>query len=160
MSNRARRSGTGRNQRLQRPQPRQRAKERGALVCEDCRIVCHAGRWHGGTPPLAEMQAARCPACSRIQAGRPAGTLRLPRALFQANAQEVLDLVRNAEAEERPEHPLERLMNVVSDADGLTVTTTGIHLAGVIAGKLERRLHKRPRVHYRGSDGVSVVWEE
>ena len=160
MSNRARRSGTGRNQRPQRPQPRQRAKERGALLCEDCRIVCLAGRWQWGTPPLAEVQAVRCPACSRIQAGRPAGTLRLPRALFPANVAEVLDLVRDAEAEEKPVYPLERLMNVVSDAEGLTVTTTGIHLAGVIAGKLERRLHKQARVHYGGSNGVSVVWEE
>jgi len=68
--------------------------------------------------------------------------------------------VCDAEEEEKREHPLERLMSVVADREGLTVTTTGVHLAGVIAGRLERRLDRSPRVHYRGSEGVSVVWEE
>ncbi len=160
MSNRARRDGTGRNPRLQRPRPRERAKGHGALVCGDCRVACHAGIWYWGTPLLTDVHAGRCPACSRILAGRPAGTLRLPRALFPADPAEVLNLVHNAEAEEKPKHPLERLMQVLSDREGLTVTTTGVHLAGVIAGRLERRLHKRPRVRYSGSDAVSVVWEE
>lgn len=160
MSNRVRHPGTGRSQRLQKPQPRERAKGRGALVCAECHVVCHAGRWYWGAPPLTEVHAGRCPACTRIHARRPAGTLHLPRALLPEDADEVLNLVHNAEAEEKPEHPLERLMNVVSDPEGLTVTTTGVHLAGVIAGKLERRLHRRPRIRFRGSDGVSVVWEE
>ena len=162
MFKRPRRTGTVRDQGLKRAQPDFRARPQGAMVCMECRAVCHAGRWYWGAPPRTQVRFSRCPACSRIREERPAGTLRLPRAFFPADPEEVFRLVRrlvrHAEEEEKEEHPLERVMKVVADREGLTVTTTGVYLAGVITGELERRLRRRPRVCHRESEGVCVEW--
>lgn len=137
-----------------------RAKSPAALVCERCGLVQHAGRWTPGPPPLTDVATGLCPACERIRDRYPAGTLRLP-ASFLERRDEVLSLIRNAEEAERAEHPLERVMDLEDGADGgLTVTTTGIHLARAIASKLERRFHRTARLRYPEEQHLlHVDWE-
>ncbi|NOT29747.1 MAG: ATPase [Planctomycetes bacterium] len=134
------------------------AKAAGALVCGDCGVVQHRGKWNWGAPPLVQLSKGRCPACQRVRERYPAGTLRLP-AHFLAHRQEVLQLIRNVEATEKLEHPLERLM-AVEDSDGcLVVTTTGVHLARRIAHKLAKRFHAKPRIRYADDEElVHVDW--
>ena len=148
------------------PRPKQhdtyveRSKAAGATVCDGCGLVFHAGRWSPGPPPVADLGSGLCPACERVRDRYPAGTLRLP-AAFLENREEVLNLIRNAEEAERPEHPLERLMDVEDLPEGgLVVTTTGIHLARAIAHKLERRFHRPARIRYPAEQNlVHVDWE-
>ena len=135
-----------------------RAGRSRSVLCPECGVVRHGERWRRGAPPAKHQRTGRCPACIRVLAARPAGVLRVPRALLPGGPEEFLRLVLDAEEETKHRHPLERLMTVVADSEGLTVTTTGIHLAGVITGKLERRLGRHPRVRFAGADGVEVEW--
>jgi hypothetical protein len=144
----------------QRPGLQERAgKASGGLVCEDCGIVQRRGRWSFETPPPAQPAAGRCPACRRIHDKYPAGTLRLPAALL-GRRDDVLRLIRNVEATEKAEHPLERLMAIEEAGPDLIVTTTGVHLARELAHRLGRQFHRKPHLRYAdGEDLVHVDWE-
>jgi NMD protein affecting ribosome stability and mRNA decay len=162
-------TGMGRNPKKSRPRGvlsrgpgvhKRSAKAAGGLVCRDCGVVQHRGRWFFGAPPLAELAAGRCPACQRVRERYPAGTLRLP-ADLSARRTELLALIRNVEETEKAEHPLERLMDVEESGGQLVVTTTGVHLARELAHKLGRQLHRKPRFRYADDeDLVHVDWEE
>jgi NMD protein affecting ribosome stability and mRNA decay len=128
------------------------------MVCDDCGVVQHGGKWYWGAPPLAEVKSGRCPACQRIRDRYPAGTIHLHRA-FLEHREEILQLIRNVEQHEKAEHPLERLMEVEESDGRLVITTTGIHIARQIARKLVRRFHKRARVRYADEESlVHVDW--
>ncbi|HEX6882842.1 MAG TPA: BCAM0308 family protein [Planctomycetota bacterium] len=136
-----------------------RPKAAGALVCADCGLYQQAGRWQCGKPPLAALRAGRCPACERVRQRYPAGTLRLP-VEFLRHRTEVLRLIRNVARAEAAEHPLERLMEAEESDGHLVVTTTGVHLARAIAGRLARRFHRRPRLRYADGEALlHVTWE-
>jgi len=126
---------------------RSRRKTGDAMVCDECGVVCHEGRWYWGAPPLGDETGGLCPACQRIRDRYPVGTVRL-HGLPDENREEVLGMIRNAEAKEKPEHPLERLIDVEEDGQELVVTTTGMHLARCIAGALRRRFHGGVTVRY------------
>lgn len=135
-------------------------KPSAAVVCDECKLVHHAGRWFEGAPPVAELSAGLCPACRRVRDHDPAGEITVPEG-FLEQREEVLGMLRNAESAERAEHPLERLMDLEEGPDGsLVVTTTGMHLARAIANKLERRFHRQARFRYAEEQSfVRVDWE-
>jgi len=147
------------------PRPKQhdtyarRRKPAGDEVCEECGATFHAGRW-SWNPPQTDARKGLCPACERVRDRYPAGELRLPKG-FVDEHDEIVGLIRNTEEMEKAEHPLERLMDIEQAADGgLTVTTTGIHLARAIANKLERRFHRQARIRYpKEEHRIEVDWE-
>jgi hypothetical protein len=127
--------------------------------CEDCGLIEFAGEWRAGPGPVTEVRAGRCPACQRVRARRPAGTLRL-HPEFLADRAELLRMIRNVERAESSEHPLERLIDTEESDGTLVVTTTGVHLARALAHKLARRFHKKPRLRYApGETRLFVDWE-
>lgn len=136
------------------------SKSSHALVCEECKLVHHAGRWQRGAPPTPELESGLCPAYRRIRDHDPAGTIAVPET-FLEQRDELMGMLRNAEAAETEEHPLERLMDLEEGPDGsLIVTTTGVHLARAIANKLERRFHSQARIRYGDSEHtIAVDWE-
>ena len=136
------------------PRPKQhdtyarRAKSAEAFVCDRCGVVNHGGRWYWGAPPLTDEHGGLCPACERILDRYPAGTIRIPAELLREH-EGIHALIRNVEELEKAEHPLERLMDVEETPEGeLVVTTTGIHLARAITGRLERVFHRDSRIRY------------
>lgn len=68
----------------------------------------------------------------------PAGYVALQGPFARDHRLEVLELVRNLEAREKAEHPLQRIMSIDEHDDGLTVTTTDVHLARGIGQALQR----------------------
>ena len=133
-------------------------KGAGALVCSDCGVVEHKGKWYWGAPPLTELRSGRCPACKRIHDRQPAGILRLKGVLFDQR-EEVLRLAHNLEEAEKAEHPMERLMEARVSDGCLVITTTGIHLARKIAHRVARRFHRKPRIRYADDESlVQVDW--
>jgi hypothetical protein len=133
-----------------------KAKPSGAMVCDTCSVVFHGGRWFWGSPPLTDEHGGLCPACKRIRDRYPAGTIRLD-ASFLEHRKEVLRMIARVEEVEKEEHPLERLMGVEESDDGITLTTTGIHLARRITNKLERRFHKQARIRYPEEQNLIFV---
>jgi hypothetical protein len=136
---------------------RPRTKLPEPAVCQKCGAVWHKGRWTWDRVPKG-AQEHTCPACLRIAEKQPAGRLRLE-GDFTGLKREILRLVRNQEEAETAQHPLERLMGVDQEPWGISITTTGIHLARRIAEALRRTYHERVQIRYlKAQDLVRVVW--
>lgn len=121
--------------------------------CPDCGAVFEKGRWVWGSAP-ADAHEARCPACQRVHDDFPGGYLALKGPFLQAHRDEILHLMRNHEASEKAEHPLQRIMAVVDSADGVTVTTTDAHLARDIAQALHSAYRGELAFHYNKEDNL------
>ncbi|MCB9878194.1 MAG: ATPase [Planctomycetes bacterium] len=134
-------------------------KQTGTMVCDDCRIVQHGGRWSWGGPPPGETHGGLCPACRRIRDRRPAGTIHVPASMLDDDFT-LEKMARSVESAEREEHPLERIIDIEPEGDGLLITTTGMHLARRISAHLARRSHQKAHVRYDEQDEVTVDWNE
>jgi len=137
---------------------RARCKSGETLRCKECGVFSHAGHWSWEAPDGVRPLPATCPACRRIHDRYPAGIIRLHGDLG-SQRDELLAMIRNVEAQEKAEHPLERLMEITPERGALVVTTTGMHLARCICGALERRSHGHIRIRYAEEETqVTVDW--
>jgi NMD protein affecting ribosome stability and mRNA decay len=118
-----------------------RTKVRGTTRCADCGALFYRGRWTWRASP-AHAIAGLCPACRRIRERAPAGFVRLRGAFVREHDTELMNRVRRCEQSERREHPLQRIMSVDRQGDGILVTTTDSHLA--------RRIGEALRDAYKG----------
>lgn len=136
-----------------------RGKPAEPTVCPECGAVFHAGRWQRRDRP-AGAHEEKCPACRRIADDFPAGFVHLSGAFLDEHRQEVMQLVQRTADDEGKQHPLERIMAATPEADGMLITTTGIHLArrigeaiqGACQGQLEFHYNEQEmllRVHWR-----------
>lgn len=121
--------------------------------CPDCGAVFHKGRWTWDSPP-AGANEAKCPACHRISDRFPAGYVMLKGEFFRAQREQILQLVKNREAKEKAEHPLERIMAVEDTDEGVQVTTTDTHLARDIAEALHNAYKGDLDYHYNKEDNL------
>lgn len=132
-------------------------KAADSLVCEDCGVVQHGGRWHWGAPAIGFVRGGVCPACKCIRERRPMGTLRIPMPLVDST-NEVMEFVRSAGSAEQAEHPLERLMDVVERDGELWITTTGAHLVRRLVTQLRHRFRSKPKIHYDEDGAANATW--
>ncbi|MBS3935619.1 MAG: ATPase [Sulfuritalea sp.] len=127
-------------------------------VCGECGAVYAAGRWTWATRP-AEAYQVTCPACRRIRDSYPAGFVRIGGAFFAAHRDEILNLLRHREARERAEHPLSRIIAAADEADGMTITTTDVHLARDLGEALHNAYRGELEFHYnQGENLLRVAW--
>ncbi len=128
-------------------------------ACRVCGAVYMGGRWTWNPAPMT-VHEVTCPACQRIADGYPAGMIALRGAFLVQHRDEVMGLIRNTEAAEKSEHPLERLMGVSVGEEQTDVTTTGIHLARRIGTALESAYGGDHKVEFGdGSNSIRVDWE-
>jgi len=126
--------------------------------CPDCGADYHAGRWTWGATE-ASAHEARCPACRRIHDRFPAGYLTIGGSYFTEHREEILNLVRNCEAREKAEHPMERIIAIDDQADGTVVTTTSAHVARLIADSLHHAWKGTLDLHYnKAQDLFRATW--
>jgi NMD protein affecting ribosome stability and mRNA decay len=128
-------------------------------VCPECGAVFHEGRWQWlPRPPQAHEEI--CPACHRVHDEYPAGFVTLGGAFLHTHREEILHLVRNHEARERGEHPLQRLMDITDEEDGILVTTTDIHLARGIGEAVHDAYEGELEYHYNAEENLlRVHWQ-
>jgi len=127
-------------------------------VCTDCGAVFRDGRWTWGSAAQPAHQA-RCPACRRIHDGFPAGYVTIGGGFFAQHRDEVLGLVRNCEAGEKAEHPMERIIAIEDQQDGVVVTTTSAHVARRIADGLHHAWKGTLDLHYnKAQDLFRARW--
>ncbi len=108
---------------------------------------------------MSAVEEVVCPACRRIADRAPAGMVRLSGAFLQGHRDEITHLLHNTEAREKPDHPLERLIEIVEDGDELVATTTGMHLANRIGHALEAAYDGDSDYRYSDSElFLSVDW--
>ncbi len=89
----------------------------------------------------------------------PAGILSLSGSFLQEHRDELIGLIRNVEALEKGEHPLERIMSIRENDDGLEVRTTGVHVARRIGDALGRSYQGDLNFTYgNGEKSIQVSW--
>jgi NMD protein affecting ribosome stability and mRNA decay len=112
-------------------------KLRDGTVCPQCGAAFHSGRWQWTAAPQTAAEEL-CAACRRVNDKFPAGTLTLRGAFVREHKEEIIHLARHQEEAEKKEHPLNRIMSVEDDAEGITINTTDIHLPRRIGETLQR----------------------
>jgi len=126
--------------------------------CPDCRAVFRDGRWAWG-PVAPHSQAERCPACHRIHDELPAGFVTVEGPFLASHRDEIVSRVRNCEADAKASHPLQRIMAIAPEGDGLQVTTTDPHLARRIGDALHDAYKGSLEYHYNKEDNLlRVLW--
>lgn len=127
-------------------------------ICPQCGAVYHDARWQWrarGEGAVEEL----CAACRRINDKFPAGILTLHGPFAVKHKQEILQLARHQEEVEKKEHPLNRIMSIEEDADGIVINTTDIHLPRRIGETVKRAFHGKLDADFE-EDGyfVRVNW--
>jgi hypothetical protein len=127
--------------------------------CTRCGAYVVNGRWSWEHVPAVTGETL-CPACRRINDHYPAGILEISGPFAASHMREITRLLRNVEAAEEQEHPLERIMTIEHPNAVLTVETTGIHLARRLGNALDKALNGVLTVEYgEGDEHVRVRWQ-
>ena len=150
------------NNKLIQPKRQDTYKSRGKIqepaVCSGCGAVFLDGRWSWAAAPKGANKAT-CAACQRVADRFPAGRIEIGGDFFNEHREEILRLVRNVEAVEKKERPLERIMAITDDGAQTVVTTTGIHVARRIGESLSRSYQGEFGFKYGdGEDSIRVTW--
>lgn len=128
-------------------------------LCTECGALFTSGRWSWDKPPKKANEIL-CPACRRIADKYPAGYVEIRGQFFQEHQEEILNLARNIEKQEKKERPLERIMAIADNKDHTLVTTTGIHLARRIGEALSRSYNGDFSFQYtEGDKEIRVYWQ-
>ena len=137
-------------------QPRQKLHE--GTVCPQCGALYHAGRWQWGTKGEGADQEL-CAVCRRINDKFPAGVVTLRGDFAQEHKEEMISLARHQEEAEKKEHPLNRIISIEEDAQGIVINTTDIHLPRRIGEAVKRAFHGEIEDHFE-KDGyfVRITW--
>jgi NMD protein affecting ribosome stability and mRNA decay len=115
--------------------------------CRQCGAVYHHGRWQWGTRPEGAHEVL-CPACRRINERLPAGIVTVRGDLGVRHRDEIIALARHAEAAEKPEHPMNRIIAAEQTEEGLVITTTDIHLPRRIGEAVKDARHAKLDIHF------------
>ena len=117
------------------------AKPPEPTVCPQCGAIFRQGRWQWMDPPPGAHEML-CQACRRINDHYPAGVLTLTGTCVGQHRDEILQVARHQEEAERPEHPLNRIMEIEDEVpDRLAISTTDIHLPRRIGEAVARAYH-------------------
>lgn len=128
-------------------------------VCSECGAVYQEGRWQW-LPAPPNAAAVQCGACRRILEKVPAGYVAINGDFAREHRLELLELVRNHETREKKEHPMQRIIAIDEQDDGLMITTTDIHLARGIGEALEHAYKGKLEYHYLPNEYLlRVRWE-
>lgn len=113
-------------------------------VCRECRSVFAGGRWRLEGDAVAEVKQARgctevlCPACQKIRDHVPGGVLNISGEFARSHSEEIVNLINHENAMAMKINPLERIMDIESEDQGMVVYTTNEKLAQKIGRALKK----------------------
>jgi NMD protein affecting ribosome stability and mRNA decay len=127
-------------------------------ACPQCGATYHEGRWQWGTKAEGADEEL-CAACRRINDKFPAGIVTLRGDFARERKEEMIRLARHQEDAEKKKHPLNRIISIEDDAQGVVINTTDIHLPRRIGEAVKRAFHGEIEDHFE-KDGyfVRVTW--
>ena len=135
-------------------------------VCSHCGAVYHNQHWNRDDrkrDALLATGAANtvvCPGCKIIAERNPQGIVYLSGDYWQQHREDIINLIRNEETRGMNTNPLERIVDIREEDDGIIVETTNTKLAQHIGRAIEKA-HKGT-IDYRWPDGdhlLRVYWE-
>lgn len=136
-----------------------RGKWQEPTVCPDCNAVYHDGHWQWADIPEGAHQH-RCPACSRIHDKVPAGILSLEGEFLSEHKDEILSLIHNEESKEKAQRPLERIMSIEEETDGVVIQYTGIHLTKSTGAAIHKAYQGDLNTDFNDRDAqIRVAWK-
>jgi NMD protein affecting ribosome stability and mRNA decay len=126
-------------------------------VCRRCGDIYMSGRWYNpdqvpDRPNHTQHEAnmVNCPACRKLRDHLPSGVLRLTGQFVMDHREEILNLIRNQAHKADSVNPMERVMTIEAQPDGMELTTTNEKLAQ----RIGRAMHKA----YSGA--LEYKWSE
>jgi len=133
----------------------------GVLVCRECRSVFADDRWQLEEQAkdilknTAHISHCLCPACQKIHDRIPGGVVTISGEFVKKHEEEIVRLINNENRRAMLVNPLERIMDVGHDSNGLTVLTTNEKLAQ----RIGRALYKayRGKVDYHWSEDTKLA---
>ena len=127
--------------------------------CTQCGALFVRGRWSWQEPPETVSETI-CPACRRIADHCPAGHIEISGPFFAEHHEEILNLIHNVEKQEKEEHPLERIMAIITEKEPTLVTTTGLHLARRLGEALTHAYKGDLSFRYADDEtSIRVYWQ-
>lgn len=130
-------------------------------LCSKCNAFYWNKRWSTDAAELSKARAEAgtvstvCPACQRMHDDNPAGVLSLTGDYLLQHENEILNVVKNVEADTRAKNPLARIMEINQENKVLTISTTDAKLAQKL-GKEVYKSHKG-ELHFKWSQADSFV---
>jgi NMD protein affecting ribosome stability and mRNA decay len=134
------------------------AKPPEPAQCPVCGAVFHEGRWQWIEAPQGAHRV-KCPACRRVRDHLPAGYLTLAGPFVAQHRDEVMHVVHHHAQRERAEHPMDRIMTIEPQKDGLLITFTEAHLARGTGEAVHHAFQGKLEFHYVEEDpALRVTW--
>jgi hypothetical protein len=119
-----------------------------------CAAVYHKGRWHWGQNPRTAPRLCVRPAGASMTSFRPASSN-----CVVPSGVSIVRLVCHQEEAGKREHPLNRIITIEEDAEGIVINTTDIHLPRRIGEAVQRAFHGSLNEDFdQGGYFVRVNW--
>ena len=107
--------------------------------CPKCDLIFHDGVWKRGPAEIEHAgQWKLCPACVQIRNGQVGGLIQFSGSFADAHRQEILNRIHNVERLTQEERPLERIMSLKENREGIFVSATTEHLVARISKSIQR----------------------
>lgn len=115
--------------------------------CKKCKAIYHHKHWHFDKNEAQKLSknktgAVVCPACRKIADKFASGRVSLKGGFLRDHREEIVNLIRNEEKRASGLNPLERIIEILPNGEGMEVTTTH--------EKLAQRIGKRLHSSFRG----------
>ncbi len=126
--------------------------------CPKCNLLFQDGVWKRS--PLVGTQQQQwklCPACMQIRDGVVGGVVQFSGAFADIHRQEILNRIRNVEKQTQEERPLERIISLKEEKDGITVSATTEHLVARIGKSIQRDFGGNLDLRYAPEDKFALV---
>jgi NMD protein affecting ribosome stability and mRNA decay len=100
-------------------------------LCPRCGLVYRHRRWQkipDFDPDLA-VERHKCPACRKEEDHYVMGIVYITGGFFETRRDEIINMLNNEEKKEVAHNPLDRIMGIIEEDDGIRVETTSENFA-------------------------------
>ncbi len=126
--------------------------------CPKCDLLYQDGVWKRGAFANGQEQHWKlCPACLQIRGGQVGGIVQFSGSFAGSHRQELLNRIRNVERQTQEERPLERIMSLKENKEGITVSATTEHLVARIGKSIQRDFGGELDLRYAPEDKFAIA---
>ena len=128
-------------------------------VCRQCGVVYRNGTFEWVEKAPAKAAKISCPACKRIEARYEGGVLYLEGEFLAKHKDEIINIIKNTEYNERNSRPLERIIDMVVNDGKIEMKTTYEHMARRIGEAVHKACKGNMSIQYpEGEKYVRIAW--
>jgi NMD protein affecting ribosome stability and mRNA decay len=134
-------------------------KYRSNTRCPKCDLLFQDGVWKRSFSKAQEHQQqwTLCPACLQIRDGQVGGIVQCTGAFSGAHRQDLLNRIRNVEKKAQEERPLERIISLKENKEGIVVAATTEHLVAKIGKSIQRDFGGELELRYAPEDKFALA---